>query len=235
MLRDHFHPPLRDERPWESVHSMWANLMTLNLNDRLPEDYYAIASVRFGIEIDVATYKAAGSRSASEVREAVAVSAWSVPEPALTAPLPLLVDEVEVRVFRQVGGPHLVGAIELVSPANKDRAAHRDAFTSKCASLLQQGVGLLMVDVVTERRANLHTELLNRLHIPEVVEQPWDLYTTSYHPVQRGEQTCVDVWQEPLSVGSAMKPMPLFLKDGPHLPIDLQSTYESTLHALRIS
>jgi hypothetical protein len=213
---------------------MWANMLTLSLNGRLPEEYYAVAVVRFGIEIDVATYRPASSFHASEVRDAVAISSWSVPEPALTAPLPVLVDEVEVRIFRQIGGPHLAGAIELVSPANKDRPAHRDAFTAKCATLLHQGVGVLIVDVVTERRANLHTELLNRLRVPEVVEQPWHLYSSSYHPVQREGQTCVDIWQEPLAVGSPMKTMPLFLKDGPHVPIELQSTYESTLTALRI-
>jgi hypothetical protein len=78
-------------------------------------------------------------------------SGWSAPAPFRTVPLALLTDVVDVQIFTKEGGPTLVGAVELVSPANKDRAAHRDAFVSKCAAYLQQGVGLAIVDVVTER------------------------------------------------------------------------------------
>jgi hypothetical protein len=57
----------------------------------------------------------------------------------------VLTDLVEVQVFSDSEGPTPVGAIELVSPSNKDRPAERDAFVSKCASYLQQGVGLVIV------------------------------------------------------------------------------------------
>ena len=70
---------------------------------------------------------------------------------------------VEVGIFSRSGGPQLAGAVELVSPANKDRPLHREAFMSKCATYLQAGVGLVIVDVVTERPADLHRELLLRL------------------------------------------------------------------------
>jgi hypothetical protein len=35
-----------------------------------------------------------------------------------------------------------VAAIEIVSPANKDRPEHRRKFVAKCAALLQQGVSV---------------------------------------------------------------------------------------------
>jgi hypothetical protein len=44
----------------------------------------------------------------------------------------VIADIVEVRVFRSSGGNTLVGAIELVSPANKDRPESRDAFVATC-------------------------------------------------------------------------------------------------------
>ena len=56
--------------------------------------------------------------------------------------------------------PRLVAAIELISPANKDRPEHRSQFTSKCAALLRQGVSLVLVDVVTARNVNLYADLL---------------------------------------------------------------------------
>ena len=51
--------------------------------------------------------------------------------------------------------------LKLVSPANKDRAAHRHLFGVKCGSYLQAGVGLVIVDVVTDRAGNLHRGLLD--------------------------------------------------------------------------
>jgi hypothetical protein len=37
-------------------------------------------------------------------------------------------DAVEVIIFESEGGSRLVAAIELVSPGNKDRDTHRQAF-----------------------------------------------------------------------------------------------------------
>src|SRR3954454_14490231 len=47
--------------------------------------------------------------------------------------------EYEVRIYDARRGRHLVAAIEIVSPANKDRPEHRNAFIGKCAALLQKG------------------------------------------------------------------------------------------------
>ena len=58
--------------------------------------------------------------------------------PTQTVPIAILTDIVEVLLFNREAGPTLAGAIALVSPANKDRPAHRDAFVSKCATYLQQ-------------------------------------------------------------------------------------------------
>ena len=65
------------------------------------------------------------------------------------------------------GGARLVAAIELVSPANKDRAAHRRAFAT-CASHLCQGVGLVIVDIVTSWQAGPG---IVRKRAPQVLDQ----------------------------------------------------------------
>lgn len=44
-----------------------------------------------------------------------------------------------------------MAAIEIVSPANKDRPEHRHAFVAKCAALLQNQVSVTIVDLVTTR------------------------------------------------------------------------------------
>lgn len=87
------------------------------------------------------------------------------------------------------GGPTLLGAIELISPANKYGPAQRDAFVSKCAAYLQQGMGLILVDVFTERKANLSQELLKHLHSLQASAPTIDLYAVAYRPVLRIVET----------------------------------------------
>jgi hypothetical protein len=56
-LLEHFRPPLSVTHPWKGFHSAWANAITNQLNEVLPEDCYAIPEVPLGdqIEIDMAT------------------------------------------------------------------------------------------------------------------------------------------------------------------------------------
>jgi hypothetical protein len=241
-LQDHFRPPLSVRRHWHAFHNAWATYISSDLNQRLPEGYFAEANVQFGIEIDVATFEEAGMEATRPTASSEGIdypptessTGWSIPAPTHTVPMAILTDTMEVLVFNQEAGPTLAGAIELVSPANKDRPAHRDAFVSKCAAYLQQGVGLVVVDVVTDRRANLHDELLARLHAFGVVPWEAELYVVSYRPVQHAGQPSLDMWQEPVVVGSSLPTMPLWLRGHLCFPVDLEATYNRTCREQRI-
>jgi hypothetical protein len=148
---------------------------------------------------------------------------------------PLITDIVEVAVYNGEGSPVLAGAIELVSPANKDRAAHRDAFISKCATYLQQGVGLVIVDVVTGRSANLHDELLARFAESSSATPPSaDLYAAAYRPVEREGHPQLAVWPERLAIGQMLPTLPLWLRGALCLPVELEATYERTCREQRL-
>jgi hypothetical protein len=140
-LRDHFRPPLGTQRHWHSFHGAWATAITAGLNQRLPEGYCAEPTVQFGIEIDVATFEETGSIAASGTSPLAGGldSGWSAPAPVRTVPLALLTDVVEVQIYTKEGGPTLVGAVELVSPASEDRAEHRDAFVSNVRPTCNRG------------------------------------------------------------------------------------------------
>jgi hypothetical protein len=153
-LQDHFHPPLKIRRSWTSFHSAWATYVAEALNEQLPEDYFAEPNSQFAIEIDVAAWE----ESEGPPRQTRSRPEWTPPPSQATLPLVIVTDVVEVRIIRGEGGPVLAGAIEFVSPSNKDRPLAREAFISKCAAYLQQGAGLMLVYIVTERRANLHEE-----------------------------------------------------------------------------
>jgi hypothetical protein len=138
----------------------------------------------------------------------------------------------EVRIFAE--GRRIVSAIELVSPANKDRPEHRRALTSKCVAHLHQQVGLLVVDIVTEPHANLHEELLELL-AQDTPEGDWpDLYAVAYRTRQDGAQSHLEVWPAALALGVALPTLPLWLGSDFAVSIDLESSYLETGQVLRI-
>jgi hypothetical protein len=236
-LQDHFCPPLSIRRHWHAFHNAWATYLAADLNQRLPAGYFAEANVQFGIEIDVAAFEEPTSGSPGigvDSQGGGTIGGWTAPSPTLTVPISTLTDVVEVVVFSQEGGPTLAGAIELVSPANKDRPAHRDAFVFKCAAYVQQGIGLIVVDVVTDRRANLHAELLTRLRVGKAEFREIELYAAAYRPVKREEQTNLEIWLETLAVGKPLPTMPLWLRGGLSLPVELETTYDRTCREQRI-
>jgi hypothetical protein len=88
------------------------------------------------VEIDVATFEE--QRQTGGVTTA---AARTYSPPAARTIANVLVEGIELLVFHSEGGPTLVGAVELVSPANKDRDDARRAFATKCASYLHHGAG----------------------------------------------------------------------------------------------
>jgi hypothetical protein len=132
-------------------------------------------------------------------------------------------------------GPTLVAAVELVSPGNKDRPEVRNAFAAKCASYLQQGVGLQIVDIVTSRSANLHNELVRLLGLgPEYLLPPEPLYAAAYRPVRQPAVEQIDVWYELLHVGDALPELPLAIDKGICIPLNLEATYREACSRLRL-
>jgi hypothetical protein len=136
-------------------------------------------------------------------------------------------DVVEVRVFRDREGRQVVGAIELVSPGNKDRDSKREPFVGKCLDYIASGVCVVIVDVVTERRANFHNDIVQRLDAPSSLELPEGatLYAATYRPVIRGKMTGVDIWATPFAVGDPLPTMPLRLVADYFVPVELERTY----------
>jgi hypothetical protein len=240
-LLDHFHPPLAPARHWESFHSTWASAIMARLNESvLPQDYFAETQVHFGsrVEVDIATLEGGARLSvpADGPGGTLTLEAWAPPAPPLVMPA-LFPDEIEVQVFGSRTGAHLVAAIELVSPANKDRPEARRAFAAKCAAYLQVGVGLVIVDVVTERHANLHNELIRLLEQADTYLLPIEasLYAVAYRPARRdpgGDQ--VDLWPAGLALGQPMPVLPLALRGGPTLPLDLETTYNEARRRSRL-
>jgi len=237
VLQNHFRPPLSLRRHWHAFHNAWATYIASDLNTKLPEGYFAEPNVQFGIEIDVAAFEESLSDeySGSVIHLPIEQDNWLPDPPNQTVPFIPTAETMEVSIFNTEAGPILAGAIELVSPANKDRSTHRLSFVSKCETYLRQGIGLVIVDVVTGRKANLHNELLNRLASKSASPFDSELYATAYRPIERDGQSNLDIWQEKLTIGDTLPTLPLWLRGEICLPVELNQIYERTCREQRIA
>lgn len=231
-LLDHFRPPVSEEIQWNTFHSAWASCLADRLNEIVPDRFRVHESLKLGggLEIDVAAVRKASGADDGEWR-----SDWQPPSPPATVPA-LFPDAFEVLVFRQSGGRQLVAAIELVSPGNKDEDATRGAFAAKVASYLHEAVSVLIVDVVTERRANLHNEVIRLMGLPDelrLAPEP-DLYAAAYRPVIRDGRPEFDLWATPFAVGDPLPTMPLRLVADYFVPVELERTYTETRRRRRL-
>lgn len=216
-LLDHFRLPLKGRRHWEGFHARWSGAIADALNEvELPKRYVAEARVTRGAHLDVD-------------------AAVAPPVPQLEMPA-IFPDAIEVLVFSEEDELRLVGAIELVSPRNKDRPLARRAFANKCLAYLQQGVGVVAVDIVTTRRANLHDEIAQVIGrgAPRFPAKT-ATYAVAYRPYRQKDDERIAIWPETLALGQALPTMPLWLTGlGTPVRVDLEGTYSEAQQRTRI-
>lgn len=240
-LFDHFQPPLYPHHHWESFHSNWATRIADGIAALLPPEFQVEEHTHAGpgFEIDVAAHEretspqesvSAGPALATRVAPAYAPP---VPDGTMPAAFP---DTFEIRVFSTAAGLTLVAVIELVSPGNKDRPAQRRAFAAKCASYLAQGVSLIVVDIVTNRHANLHNDLMSLMETAADLEFPPEavLYAAAYRPVRRGEQEEIDLWLRRLAIGAPLPTLPLRLTGDLFVAVDFEMAYQEACRRRRL-
>jgi hypothetical protein len=241
-LRDHFRPPLDQISSWEELHGQWPAVIVQQLRTTLPPGYVAGPKVHAGaqVEIDVATYERMDDPTvfaAGEQAGGVATAAWVATPPVVSVETELPeYDEYEVRVYDTRQGRRLVAAIEIVSPANKDRPEKRNAFVGKCAALVQNGVAVSIVDLVTTRQFNLYAELMSFIGHPDrtMSVHPPHLYAASCRWVRRGAQALLESWSDALVLGQPLPKLPLWLADALVVPLDLEQSYEQACRDLWI-
>jgi hypothetical protein len=90
--------------------------------------------------------------------------------------------------------------------------------------------------MVTERRANLHVELMDLLE--QSASAPWpegqDLYAVAYRTMKENNAWRLDLWPQPLALGQPLPTLPLWLASNLAVPLELEAAYEETCQMLRI-
>jgi hypothetical protein len=241
-LRDHFRSPVNDTHSWDEVHGGWPMEIVRSLTTILPVGFRAAPNVHLGsaFEVDVAGYdldsRDPDAPSSSGDGGTAALAALS---PTLTVEADVFdQDEYEVRVYDTERGRQLVAAVEIVSPSNKDRPNTRDILVGKVASLLQQGVCVSLVDLVSVRQANLYAELLTLLGRtdPALGPTPPHLYAVTLRtrkpPKQRAR---LDAWFCPMTVGQPLPTLPIWLTPDLRVMLPLEPSYQETCRVLGIA
>jgi hypothetical protein len=236
-LLDHFHAPLYPLFHWESFHSHWPSILTNQLNGGiLPPDYVAAPHVQMGteVEIDLATFDVfTGAEGQGDATTAV----YAPPQPALSMPITFPAPDLFEILIRPAGSARLAAAIEFVSPRNKDRVASRRSFAIKCASYLQEGAALVVVDIVTNRKGYLPQSIADLLVESETspLNQIDALYAFSCRTVVlTDKQTVLEGWPEALTLGQPLPTVPLWLAPDCVIGLPLEESYAETCKTLRI-
>lgn len=240
-LRDHFHPPLTTIASWEELHGGWPMVIVQQLRKQLPPGYVAGPRVHAGaqVEIDVATYEreATPTLGNSDRDSSVATAVWEPAAPSIAVETELPDDdEYEVRIYNTERGRTLVAAIEMVSPANKDRPEKRNAFVGKCAALLRNGVAVDIVDIVAARHFNLYVELMAFIGHPDrtLGPEPPAVYATSCRWLRKSDRAVLQTWSHTLIIGQPLPTLPLWLTHTLYVPLDLERSYEQACYDLSI-
>jgi hypothetical protein len=217
-------------------------MVVQRLSPTLPEGYTAEPRVHLGryYELDIGGFEGDENRSprAGADSGGVATAPYVAPHPTLTVDVDLGEQyEYEVLVFDEERERTLVAAVEFVSPANKDRSEHRRAFVTKCAALLQKGVCVSIVDVVTVRQFNLYGELLELIgrSNPALGPEPPYLYAVTMRSrTPPHKRPVLDTWFYPLALSQPLPALPLWLDAGLAVSLDLEGSYEDTCRVLRV-
>ncbi len=222
-LRDHFRPPVVNYTSWQGFSCAWPAVMVQHIECGLPEGYVAEPRI--------------GQRSDFVVNPIIVDQTWAPPQPTLTVESDLTEQyEYAVHIYDLTEGRRLVAAVEIVSPANKDWPEYRGAFVAKMAALLQQGVCVSVVDLVTLRQFNLYAELLELIgHTdPALGPEPSPLYAATLRHRKGKKRSLLDSWYHALALGSTLPQLPIWLSDTNGVMLDLDSTYDETCRTLRI-
>jgi hypothetical protein len=133
--------------------------------------------------------------------------------------------------IRHVSGHQMIALIEIVSPANKDRASHLAEFVEKVTAVLWQGIHVLMIDLFPPGN-----------HDPQGVHAAiWEQLDDEAYRLPAGEPLTLasyvggllpEAYIEHLQIGVPLLDMPLFLSPDRYVNVPLESTYQAAFQGL---
>jgi len=195
----------------------------------LPDGFYALAEQHAGLAIaDILTLNSGPVRDAQNPPSAGTVAIADAPPKVArhqTVDISLL-NRQRTLAIRHVSGHELVAMIEIVSPANKDRARSVRVFAEKAVDALEAGVHLLIVDLLPpgpHDPQGMHAAILRELG---PANEPYDL--PADQPLTLASYSAAlmtNIYIEQVAPGATLPEMPLFLDPRRYINVPLEATY----------
>src|SRR5947209_15631491 len=139
---------------FHDFHTVWIGRIRDVLNEGLlPQGYYALAEQHAGRPItDVLTLHASPTQAVTPPPPAPDTGGIAVAEVPPRVQRRQTIEPAALArrrslAIRHVSGHRLVALLEILSPANKDRARHVEDFAAKVVDALDVGVHVLLVDL----------------------------------------------------------------------------------------
>jgi hypothetical protein len=225
---------------FHDFHVSWIPEIRKVLNGGLlPDGYYALAEQHAGRSIpDLLTLHTSAatqepvSLPSTTGGTAVAESPPRARRKQTVAPAELLT-RPRTLAIRHVSGHRLVALLEIVSPANKDRARSVDEFAAKVASALRAGVHVLFVDLFPPGRfdpAGMHGAVWAQLEdtAESVALPPGEPMTLASYVAERDPTA----YLEYVGVGASLPEMALFLTVERYIKLPLEATYQEAYRGM---
>jgi hypothetical protein len=229
---------------FHDFHHAWIEQIKRLLNSGvLPQDHYAMAeqhTSHFGSYVLTLQSRAPGGHDQDD-QEPIGNGPRSNDGGVIVArPKARLAGETDLEFYRRkqnvvavrhVNGDRLVAIVEIVSPGNKSSQAVFRKLVDKAVELLSQDIHLLILDLIppTRRDPNgIHGAIWEALTDEEYKAPPGKPLTLAAYESEMGVRAFV----EAAAVGDVLLEMPLFLRAGGHVPVALESTYQSAWEAI---
>ncbi len=123
----------------------------------------------------------------------------------------------------------VVAVVEIVSPGNKGSKAALKSFVEKSAQLLEQGVHLLVIDLLPPSKRDpqgIHKAIWDEFEETDLVMPPGKILTVVSYDADDGETRVA--YANFIAAGDVLPDMPLFFQPGRYVPAPLEETYQET-------
>ena len=224
-----------DAGAFHTFHTAWITHLSETLNGGLlPPSYYALPEQHGGRLIaDVLTLQAPMPAVPVPAADEGGVAVAEAPPRVRRklSPSPTARGTRRTLAIRHVSGHRIIALVEIISPANKERAAHVAEFADKAETALGHGIHLLLVDLFPPGRYDpqgMHAAIWERFDDEPYQLPPAEVLTLGSYVAGPAPEA----YLEHLAVGSPLAEMPLFLTPDRYINVPLESTYATAFCGL---
>ena len=222
-----------DDSGWHIVHHCWITELLRWIKQRLPAGYRAFIGTAPGLAVEVPGNPDVGVSNGPPRHgsPSAPVDPGSVPEEEYLRPeeevlvATAITDRVPFVFVERKGW--MVAAVEVISPANKERPAERASSVTRYAAYLLNCVNLMVIDLLPRpRNFSFADAIAAELNLPDQRPLPTPFaisYLIGTQATDHGRH--LGIWRRRLEVGTPLPAISLPLNVREEVQIDLEATY----------